>query len=172
MNKKILRLFSALAVGAACFSLAGGTETAMALPNPMVSYESVAAARDAAGFQPLYLPSISGYRMNQVWVIGGDVIDMEYVSEDLPASKFRLRTARCTERMNEDISGIYGVKWEEESINGLTIAIADVPGASNSYAAHWRHNNMLFSVSVENMTNREFRRLLEYGLAEVTINCF
>ena len=172
MNRKILRLFSVLAVGAACFGFAGGTEAAMALPNPMVSYDSVAAAREAAGFQPLYLPSISGYRMNQVWVIGGDVIDMEYVSEDLPAGKFRLRTARCTERMNGDISGIHGAKWGEERINGLPIAIADVPGASNSYAAHWRHNNMLFSVSVENMTNREFRRLLEYGLAEVTINCF
>ncbi len=175
MNKKIIGVFSALALSALCFGSASAAEKAVGMPNPMVSYDSLAAARSAAGFQPLYLPSISGYHMDKIWVIAGDTVDIEYVSDSEPVGTFRLRTARCTELVNEDISGIYGVKWEKQAINGLPVFVAEVPDekhVSVGYAAHWRHSNMLFSVSGENMTYREFSRLLETGLVELSLNYF
>ena len=176
MNKRFTSLLSALAIGTLLwFNTVEAAEKTVGMPNPMVSYDSVAAAKTAAGFQPLYLPSISGYHVNQVWVIAGDVIDIEYVSDSQPVGKFRLRTARCTELMNDNISGVYGAKWENKKLNGLSVAIAEVPDEQNKsvgYAAHWKCNNMLFSVSGENLTYREFWRLLEQGLVELSQNYF
>ena len=175
MDKKIMSLFSVLAIGTFGFTTVAAAEKAVGMPNPMVSYDSVADAKIAAGFQPLYLPSISGYHVGKVLVIAGDIIDIEYMSDTEPVGKFRLRTSRCTELMNDDISGVHGVKWESEKISGLSVAIAEVPNEKSKsvgYAAHWSYNNMLFSVSAENMTYREFWRLLEHGLVELSLNYF
>jgi hypothetical protein len=175
MDKKIMSLFSVLAIGTFGFTTVAAAEKAVGMPNPMVSYDSVADAKIAAGFQPLYLPSISGYHVNKVWVIAGDIIDIEYVSDNQPVGKFRLRTARCTELRNDDISGIYGAKWRQEKIKGIETSITEVYGMNKKltgYAAHWTHNNMLFSVSGENMTYREFGRLLSNGLLELSVNYF
>lgn len=192
MNKKIIGVFSVLTLSTFCCGFASAAEKAVGVPNPMVSYDNVVSAKAAAGFQPLYLPSISGYHVSNVWVIAGDVIDIEYTSDIEPVSKFRLRTARCTELMNEStngtymagalgtsneggISGIYGAKWQQEKINGLPVSIAEIPKENTApvdYAAHWTHNNMLFSASSENMTYREFWRLLEHGLVELSLNYY
>ena len=175
MNKRFMSLLSVLAIGALWLNTVDAAEKPLGMSNPMVSYDSVADAKTAAGFQPLYLPSISGYHVNQVWVIAGDVIDIEYVSDTQPVGKFRLRTARCTELMNDNISGVHGAKWENKKIGGLSAAIAEVPdekSKSVGYAAHWSCNNMLFSVSGENLTYREFWRLLEHGLVELSQNYF
>ena len=173
MKKKLF--LSLLAMGIICVNPVNAAEKTAGLPNPMVSYDSVMAAKNAAGFQPLYLPSISGYHVNKVWVIAGDIIDIEYVSDNQPVGKFRLRTARCTELRNDDISGIYGAKWRQEKIKGIETSITEVYGMNKKltgYAAHWTHNNMLFSVSCENMTYREFGRLLANGLLELSLNYF
>ena len=175
MNKRFMSLLSALAIGTLWFNTVEAAEKNMGMPNPMVSYDSVAAAKTAAGFQPLYLPSISGYHVGKVWVIAGDIIDIEYMSDTEAVGKFRLRTARCTELVNDNISGIHGAKWENKKISGLSVAIAEVPeekSKSVGYAAHWRYSNMLFSVSGENLTYREFLRLLEHGLVELSQNYF
>ncbi|SHK48448.1 hypothetical protein SAMN05216582_10584 [Selenomonas ruminantium] len=176
MNKKILALCSALAVGSFCFSTANAAEKPVGIPNPMVSYDTVEAAKAAAGFQPLYLPSVSGYHVSQVWVVAGDVIDIEYLADGQTATRFRLRTARCTEQMNEDISGLYGVKWHKKTIAGLPVSVATVPAESKAYpdgyAAHWQHNNMLFSISAENIGQPEFMHLLASGLVELSKNYF
>ena len=175
MNKRCMSLLAVLAVGTLWFHTVDAAEKTMGMPNPMVSYDSVAAAKTAAGFQPLYLPSISGYHVNQVWVIAGDIIDIEYVSDSQPVGRFRLRTARCTELMKDNISGVYGATWENKKLRGLSVAVAEVPDEKNKsvgYAAHWQYNDMLFSVSGENLTYREFWRLLEHGLVELSQNYF
>ena len=175
MKKKIIGLLSVLTISACCLGTADAAENMVGMPNPMVAYDTVAEAKDVAGFQPLYLPSISGYEVNKVWVIGGDLIDIEYVSDNEPAGKFRLRTARCTELTNDNISGIYGATWNKEKINGLSVAIAEISYEKDMpiyYAAHWTYNNMLFSVSGEKLTYREFWRLLEHGLVELSQNYF
>ena len=78
MNKRFMSLLSALAIGTLWFNTVEAAEKTVGMPNPMVSYDSVAAAKTATGFQPLYLPSISGYHVQQVWVIAGDVISQNY----------------------------------------------------------------------------------------------
>ncbi len=169
MFKRKNVLLAALWGSLCCFAPAGAAAPTTGMPNPMVAYDSVSAAQAEAGFTPLYLSSLSGYHLNQVWVIGGDIIDLEYVSDSRPTSSFRLRTARCTELMNEDISGIHGVKWEQTKVNGLPVAVTEMAGEKGMvYAAHWTYDNMLFSLSADNMTYREFWRLLEKGLVELT----
>lgn len=175
MNQKAFTLFSALTIGTLCFGTASA-EKAVGMPNPMVSYDTVEAAKAAAGFQPLYLPSISGYHVSNVWVIAGDTIDIEYKADGSTTATFRLRTARCTELVNDNISGIYGVKWHKEKAAGLTVAIATVPAESKAYpdgyAAHWQHNNMLFSISAQNISRPEFMHLLSSGLIELSKTYF
>ena len=68
MNKKSFALLAALTAGSCCLStiITGGTASAaplgsVGMPNPMKAYDSVAEAKAAAGFQPLYLPSMTGY---------------------------------------------------------------------------------------------------------------
>ena len=175
MNKKSVCFLSLLSVGVLCFSTAEAAEKTAGMPNPMRPYKTVADAKTAAGFQPLYLPSLSGYHVNQVWVIAGDVIDIEYYSDSQKDAKFRLRTARCTELTNDNISGIHGATWKKENINGLPVFVTESTGKTDkavSYAAHWSYNNMLFSVSGENLTYREFWRLLQNGLIELSQNYF
>ena len=175
MKKKIIGLLSVLTIGTFCISTASAADRMVGMPNPMVSYNTVAEAKAEAGFQPLYLPSISGYHVNQVWVIGGDVIDIEYYSDSQKDAKFRLRTARCTELTNDNISGIHGATWNKENINGIPVFVTESSGKTDkavSYAAHWSYNNMLFSVSGEKLTYREFWRLLEHGLVELSQNYF
>ena len=58
MKKKLF--LSLLAMGIICVNPVNAAEKTAGLPNPMVSYDNVTAAKNAAGFQPLYLPSISG----------------------------------------------------------------------------------------------------------------
>ncbi|BAL81993.1 hypothetical protein SELR_02850 [Selenomonas ruminantium subsp. lactilytica TAM6421] len=175
MQKKTMAIAAAL-----CLSLNAGfaqaKPAAVGMPNPMVSYDTVSAAKAAAGFTPLYLPSMTGYHVSQVWVIAGDTIDIEYTADGQIATKFRLRTARCTELVNDNISGIYGVKWNAQDIQGIPVNIAQVPAESkvypDGYAAHWTYNNMLFSISAENIGKPEFMHLLETGLVELSKNYF
>ena len=172
MKKSTLALTIALCASALSFHAAQAAEPAVGVPNPMVAYDDVAAAKAAAGFTPLYLPSFSGYHVSQVWVIAGDVIDIEYTADGQIATKFRLRTARCTELMNDDISGIYGVNWEKENLDGLDVFVAQVPAESkvypDGYAAHWSHGNMLFSISADYIGKPEFMHLLKNGLVEMS----
>ncbi len=42
----------------------------------------------------------------------------------------------------------------------------------DGYAAHWQHNNMLFSVSAKNIGRPEFMHLLSGGLIELSKNYF
>lgn len=172
MKKLTLALTIALCASALSFHAAQAAEPAVGMPNPMAAYDDVAAAKAGAGFTPLYLPSLSGYHVSQVWVIAGDVIDIEYTADGQIATKFRLRTARCTELMNNDISGIYGVNWEKENLDGLDVFIAQVPAESKvypeGYAAHWSHGNMLFSISADYIGKPEFMHLLKNGLVEMS----
>ena len=173
--KKKHHILGALCVSALCGSTALAAP-AVGMPNPMKNYDTVAEAKAAAGFQPLYLPSISGYHVSQVWVIGGDVIDIEYMADGKTNAKFRLRTARCTELTNDNISGIYGAKWKPEKVAGQEVSIARIPAESRAYpdgyAAHWTYNNMLFAINAENIGKPEFMHLLETGLIELSKNYF
>ena len=176
MNKKTVALLAALTAGSLCLGSASAAPAKVGMPSPMKSYDSVAEAKAAAGFQPLYLPSVSGYHVSQVWVVGGDVIDIEYLADGQTATRFRLRTARCTELMNDNISGIYGAKWQRKTVQEIPVAIAQVPAESKAYpdgyAAHWTYNNMLFAISAENIGKPEFMHLLTDGLVEMSKNYF
>ena len=177
MFGKKIALLAALSAAVFSFNSAQAAQSpAIGMPNPMKGYDTVAEAKAAAGFTPLYLPSMTGYHVSQVWVIAGDTIDIEYTADGQVSTKFRLRTARCTELTNDNISGIYGAKWKKQDIQGIPVNIALVPSETgvypDGYAAHWTYNNMLFSISAENIGKPEFMHLLETGLVELSKNYF
>ena len=177
MFGKKIALLAALSAAVFSFNSAQAAQSpAIGMPNPMKGYDTVAEAKAAAGFTPLYLPSMTGYHVSQVWVIAGDTIDIEYTADGQIATKVRLRTARCTELTNDNISGIYGAKWKKQDIQGIPVNIALVPSETgvypDGYAAHWTYNNMLFSISAENIGKPEFMHLLETGLVELSKNYF
>lgn len=146
-------------------------EPVMGMPNPMVEYDSVIDARKAAGFMPLHLPEISGYHVKEVFVYHKDLVDIRYAADN-SQTQMQIRTAKAGRQSGDDISGIYGAKWEKESIAGIEVAIAKLPAGSNGYAAHWSINGMLFSVTAEHIAQPEFQHILKSGLVDLSRHYF
>ena len=144
------------------------------MPNPMVSYDTVQAAAKEAGFQPLYLPEISGYHVDFVYVVSKNVIDIGYTRDGDTETTLRVRTARASSQSSDDISGVYSVKWKTQTIDNTKVSIAQVPGVDRSktnpdgYAAHWQVGDMLYSVSADHIAQPEFMHLLKTGLLDLS----
>lgn len=145
---------------------------AVGLPNPMVEYDNVLAAEKAAGFTPLYLPEISGYYTSSVFIYHKNLVDIRYTSSTNPQTKLAIRSAKVATQKTADISGIYGVKWEKKTIDGIEVNIAKVPALSKAEpdgcAAHWSVNGMLFSATAEHISQPEFLHLLKTGLIDLS----
>ena len=178
MRKNMLRGTLAAACASVLMAVPVGSEAAVmqnvGMPNPMVSYDTVQSAAKEAGFQPLYLPEISGYHVDFVYVISKNVVDIGYTRDGDTATTLRVRTARASSQSGDDISGIYGAKWRTQTIDGTKVSIAKVDGVDRSqtnpdgYAAHWQIGDMLYSVSAEHIAQPEFTHLLKTGLLDLS----
>lgn len=69
-----------------------------------------------------------------------------------------------------DISGVYSVTWKDQVIDGTTVSVAKI--SDNSYAAHWKVGDYLFSAQAENMSAAEFQSLLEDSLVDASTHYF
>ena len=178
-NQSKLKLRSLLAATMfATASLAGTAQASshpdvmVGMPNPMVEYSSVLDAAKAAGFTPLYLPALSGYHVNFVYVIDKTTVDIGYTRDGDANTTLRLRTARSSSLQTKDISGIYSVQWKDKTLDDVPVAIAKVPALSkdvrDGYAAHWSVDGWLFSVSAEQIAQPEFLHLLQDGLIDLS----
>lgn len=148
---------------------------AVGMPNPMVSYDTVQAAAQKAGFTPLYLPEISGYHVTNIYVISGNLVDIAYAKDGDTAATLRVRTAKAT-KAYDDISGIYSVTWQKKTIDDVTVYTAELPQETTvdgkGYAAHWTVNGMAFSVQAEKTTVAEFQHVLSEGLVDLSVHYF
>ena len=99
-------------------------------------------------------------------------MDIRYARDGETNKALTLRTSPAKRQQTKDISGIYGVKWEKQNIDGIETAIAKVPALSkpeqDGYAAHWSVNGMLFSVTAEHISQPEFLHLLKTGLIDLS----
>lgn len=182
MRKIMFRGTLAAACAAVLLAMPVSSEAAVmqnvGMPNPMVSYDTVQAAAKEAGFQPLYLPAISGYHVDFVYVISKNVVDIGYTRDGDTETTLRVRTARASSQGNKDISGVYGVKWQNQTIDNTKVSIAKVEGVDKSktnpdgYAAHWQIGDMLYSVSAEHIAQPEFMHLLETGLVDLSAHYY
>ena len=145
------------------------------MPNPMVEYESVAEAAQAAGYYPLSLSELTGYQAEHIYVIAGDLIDIRYARIRNDNAKLLVRTAPANLMQNDDISGIYGATWKKVTMRGVPVSIAEVKdenGMTTNYAAHWAVGDYLFAVQSEGISYTAFMRALLDGPVDLSVNYF
>ncbi|WP_288322888.1 hypothetical protein [uncultured Selenomonas sp.] len=131
------------------------------MPNPMVEYQSVAEAAQAAGYYPLSLSELTGYQAEHIYVIAGDLIDIRYARIRNDNAKLLVRTAPANLMQDDDISGIYGATWKKVTMRGVPVSIAEVKdenGMTTNYAAHWAVGDYLFAVQFEGISYTAFMR--------------
>ena len=166
MKKIIAAMAVALSLSGMTVFAVNGEDLMVGMPNPMVEYENYREAADVLSFNPLYLPKMAGYRSDDIFVIGGKTGDIRYSGAD--GSTIIIRSAKA--RSNEDISGIYGVKWQNRRVSETTVSVAQV--SPQSWAARWHVGKYVFSAVGENMKEGEFFRLLSDGLVDMTEHYF
>jgi hypothetical protein len=145
------------------------------MPNPMVEYQSVAEAAQAAGYYPLSLSELTGYQAEHIYVIAGDLIDIRYARIRNDNAKLLVRTAPANLMQNDDISGIYGATWKKVTMRGVPVSIAEVKdenGMTTNYAAHWAVGDYLFAVQSEGISYTAFMRALLDGPVDLSVNYF
>ena len=145
------------------------------MPNPMVEYQSVAEAAQAAGYYPLSLSELTGYQAEHIYVISGDLIDIRYARIRNDNAKLLVRTAPANLMQDDDISGIYGATWKKVTMRGVPVSIAEVKdenGMTTNYAAHWAVGDYLFAVQSEGISYTAFMRALLDGPVDLSVNYF
>ncbi|WP_311650175.1 hypothetical protein [Selenomonas artemidis] len=145
------------------------------MPNPMVEYQSVAEAAQAAGYYPLSLSELTGYQAEHIYVIAGDLIDIRYARIRNDNAKLLVRTAPANLMQDDDISGIYGATWKKVTMRGVPVSIAEVKdenGMTSNYAAHWAVGDYLFAVQSEGISYTAFMRALLDGPVDLSVNYF
>ena len=145
------------------------------MPNPMVEYQSVAEAAQAAGYYPLSLSELTGYQAEHIYVIAGDLIDIRYARIRNDNAKLLVRTAPANLMQDDDISGIYGATWKKVTMRGVPVSIAEVKdenGMTTNYAAHWAVGDYLFAVQSEGISYTAFMRALLDGPVDLSVNYF
>ena len=145
------------------------------MPNPMVEYQSVAEAAQAAGYYPLSLSELTGYQAEHIYVIAGDLIDIRYARIRNDNAKLLVRTAPANLMQDDDISGIYGATWKKVTMRGVPVSIAEVKdenGMPTNYAAHWAVGDYLFAVQFEGISYTAFMHALLDGPVDLSVNYF
>lgn len=97
-----------------------------AIPNPYVSYATYQDAARVLAFCPLTLSRDSGYALDGVFVIGGHSADLSFVRLGQIEATVRIRTALKKEISKENLSGIYGIKWNKQPVNKTILNIAQL----------------------------------------------
>ena len=113
----IILLFTvALFMFTACSLKTESTATAN-VPNPVTEYKSVEEINRAADFDVLMLPEDLGYIAVKLNLIDRNIAEVEYIRDGDDGVDIWTRQAKG----KSDISGIYGVDYQEEQFNSLTV---------------------------------------------------
>ena len=165
--KRILAAAASLLIlgiaGPAFAAPAAGPEQ---VPNPYVSYATYQDAARVLGFCPLTLSRDSGYALDGVFVIGGHSADLSFVRLGQIEATVRIRTALKKEISKENLSEIYGIKWNKQPVNKTILNIAQL--GPRSLAACWETGNYVFAVQGKGMEKAAFQNLLTNSLVEDT----
>lgn len=172
---KMNGLKRSLAIASACLLLAPAAFAAPQakgdqIPNPMVSYDTYAEAAKVLGYAPLYLTKDSGYACTYISVISKELADLEFTKLGQPDTVLRVRTALKKVNKNNNLSGIYGAKWEKKTVNGEEVQIAKL--GDQEYAAQWNNGKYSFSVQARGLDGAGFASLLSNSLVDTTDHYF
>ncbi len=122
------------------------------LPNPMVEYDSASEMNKVLKFDMLQLPAELEYTPKDYYVIDKRLGQIDYTNqaEDL---EITLRKAKG----NEDISGIYGVDYEQESFSGLPVNMGIY---EDTHVAWFEDGGFSYSVSATGIDGATFDTLV------------
>ena len=148
-----------------------GEDPKVGLPNPIVTYSNFNDAAKKVGYIPLYIPRKSGYTMNYIAVIGGDIVEIRYGRRWEPNVVLSVRTyKRPAGEQLKDISGVNGVKWKIDTSSDTTIYIARI--SDNSSVAVWAVGQYTFAAMVENLSFAAFHSLIVEELVDLCNHYF
>ena len=172
VKRAALLACTACLLTSASFAASPAKEARLAgVPNPIVTYDTYQAAAKTAGFAPLYLTKDAGYSCNYISLISKDTADLGFQKLGQTSTTVRVRTMpQKAAKGTKDISGVYSVTWKDQGIDGTTVSVAKI--SDNSYAAHWKVGDYLFSAQAENMSAAEFQSLLEDSLVDASTHYF
>ena len=140
-------------------------------PNPIVAYVNFEDAAKKVGYIPLYIPKKSGFAMNYIAVIGGNMVEIRYGKRWEPAVTLSVRTyKRSAGEELKDISGVHGVKWKVDLSSGMTIYVARVN--NNTNAAAWSVGQYTFAAMAENMSFAAFHAFIVEELVDLCNHYF
>ena len=139
----------------------------ISLPNPINSYASFNEIVQAMNFTPLYIPKKSGYTITSMMTVDGRIAEIRYSRKWEPNVSLHVRTYRRTAGEElKDISGVVGVKWRVNVVNGITTYIAKID--ENKHVAAWAVGNYTFSAYVENLSFAAFHALVADELVDLS----
>lgn len=137
------------------------------LPNPINSYASFNEIVQAMNFTPLYIPKKSGYTITSMMTVNNRIAEIRYSRKWEPNVSLHVRTyRRAAGEELKDISGVVGVKWRVNVVNGITTYIAKID--ENKHVAAWAVGNYTFSAYVENLSFAAFHALVAYELVDLS----
>jgi hypothetical protein len=172
---KMNGLKRSLAIASACLVLAPAAFAApqakgAQIPNPIVNYDSYADAAKVLGYAPLYLTKDSGYACTHISLISKEMADLGFARLGQPDTTLRIRTALNKVNKDNNLSGIYGAKWEKKTVNGEEVQIAKL--GDKEYAAMWNQGKYSFSVQAKGLDGAGFASLLSNSLVDTTDHYF
>ncbi len=173
MKKLITALFVLLM--AACMYGCGNKQTAIqtqdsqnssddemtSMVNPMVEYSTFPELEKQIDFEYLIIPESNGFQCENIYLISKETVDIDYVSKENAEVEACVRTAKG----NEDISGYYGMSYQEEKIGDITVQKGEFKGETkDEYArvAWWTNGSFTYAVSFKRLeAEAVFDSLLE-----------
>lgn len=141
------------------------------MPNPIVSYDTIAEMEIVLGFTPLTLPASSGYVCTNMSIVSGVTANMEYTAKGRLQDEGSSLTVRSAELakvddLKGDISGVYGAKWEKKQVGQSVVYIAKL--ADDSFAARWVNERYAFSFVGHKISQDKFLSFLRDFLVPQT----
>lgn len=137
------------------------------LPNPVTTYASFDEIVRAMNFTPLYVPKKSGYTISSITAISDRLAEIRYGRRWEPTVSLHIRTYRRADGEElKDVSGVTGVKWRTNVVNGITVYIAKID--ENNHAAAWAVGNYTFSATVENLSFAAFHSFVSDELVDLS----
>ncbi len=172
---KMNGLKRSLAIASACLVLAPAAFAApqvkgAQIPNPIVDYDNYADAAKVLGYAPLYLTKDSGYACTHISLISKEMADLGFAKLGQPDTTLRIRTALNKVNKDNNLSGIYGAKWEKKTVNGEEVQIAKL--GDQEYAAQWNNGKYSFAVQAKGLDGAGFESLLSNSLVDTTDHYF
>ncbi len=149
--KKIITVFlvALLFVVAGC----GKTEKEKTeVPNPMVKYDSLEALSKKIDFPIAELPEDLSYKLDEMYIISGNIVQLDYADE---AGEVDISLRKS--KGSEDISGIYGVDYKQETLSGIPVNVGTY---KDIHVAWFLYEDYSYSVTATGLTGVSFDNLL------------